>query len=243
MTVARAWLPDNALALERVRTALDPALADWARRWLGAAARVGVDSVEARAVTPDPGAVRITGPDDRLALLVSMPGKRLLFEVACAVDLAAVALGSNDHALIEAMTTEIAEDLATTLGANETGGKIADDACLRLGLTLNGRALLTIEASRAWLAGKVRALASPVRTRLPRLERRRAAIGQSRVPIDAILGRGALSLAELHSLAAGDVVLLDRAVAQGVALIVGDSSRSIAQGALGRDGVRPTICL
>ncbi len=243
MTVARAWLPDNALALERVRTALDPALADWAARWLGAAARILLDSVETRDVTPDPGAVRIAGADDGLAVLVSMPGKRLLFEAACAVDLAAVALGPNDHALIEAMTREIAEDLVATLGANESGGKIADDACLPLGLTLNGRAVLTIEAPRSWLAGKVRALVPPVRTRSPRLERRRAAIGHSPVPIDAILGCGALNLAELHSLAPGDVVLLDRAVAQGVALVVGGSSRSIAQGALGRDGVRPTICL
>jgi len=242
MTGARAWLPDTALGLERARAVLEPALAVWAERWLGTAARVVVKSVGARETSPDPRALQIGDAASGPAILLPARGKRLLLETVCAVDLAAVELGLKDHALIDAMAIGIAEDLIAALGTGDVGGE-PDVVRLSLGLALNGRDLLTIEVSRPWLAAEVRTLVSPSRARSPRLARRRAAIGASPVTIDALLGRGSLSLAELHSLAPGDVVLLDRNVAQGVELVVAASARSLAHGALGRDGTQPTICL
>jgi len=241
MTEARAWLPDGALGLDRVRAALQTALAGWAERWFGATANVGVKTVVLRETSSDPRAIRIGGSDTGPAIRLPAKGKRLLLEAVCTVDLAMVELGPNDHALIDAMATEVAEDLIAALGAGDVGGK--DEVWLGLGLGLNGRDLLSIEVPRAWLAAKVRALVQPSRARPPRLTRRRAAIGDSTVALEARLGRGALSLAELHSLAIGDVVLLDRAVEQGVDLILAGSAQSLACGALGRAGTQPTICL
>jgi len=241
-SAARAWLPDNALGLDRARAVLEPGLAGWARRWLGEEVRLGVGSVGACEPPAEPRTVRIAGADGRLAILLPPRGKRALLEALCGVDLAAVSLGPNDHALIDAMTTEIAEDLIAALGAGDPA-RDADDTRLGLGLKLNGREFLTVEVPRAWFAARARALVPAVRTRLPRLARRRVAIGDSPVAIDAKLGRGSLSLAELRSLAPGDVVVLDRTVAEGVELVIAASSRGLAQGALGRDGAKPTIRL
>jgi flagellar motor switch/type III secretory pathway protein FliN len=76
-----------------------------------------------------------------------------------------------------------------------------------------------------------------------RVERRRSAIGAERLRVEALLGEVEVSLAELASLTHGDVLVLDKALAEPAQLIteLGINVTSVVLGAAeGRRAVRPS---
>jgi flagellar motor switch/type III secretory pathway protein FliN len=91
-------------------------------------------------------------------------------------------------------------------------------------------------------ASRVEMLA-PARTAAPggTLEPCRQAIGDNPVAVRGVIGDTSLSVTELAELAVDDVLVLDQALGEPVALVAPDSGRTIAAGSLGRAGPRRAI--
>jgi flagellar motor switch/type III secretory pathway protein FliN len=75
------------------------------------------------------------------------------------------------------------------------------------------------------------------------LEPRRQAIGDNPVAVRGVIGDTSMSVTELAELAVDDVLVLDQALGEPVALVAPDSGRTIAAGSLGRAGPRRAIKL
>lgn len=237
---ARAWLPDSAHGVEQGRRAFDAIIAAWSSDWIeGQKAVIALARLAERgspandkALIADKGEVEVG---------ISARAKRLLFETICAVDLAEVELGEVEHKLIDALVQRALDDLAERLaGQAEAAAHAPRD--VQLGITLAGRELFGVRMTRALFAVRLKAsLAKGAAQRRHPLLRRQRALGRLTIPLRAIVGRGSLSLSELHALGRGDILLLDQQADEGVALEVVGSGAALLFGRLSRDGDRPAL--
>ncbi|HWA90269.1 MAG TPA: FliM/FliN family flagellar motor C-terminal domain-containing protein [Rhizomicrobium sp.] len=219
---ARAWLPKSAFSLEAVGGCLTGPVTAWSDRWFArapaaiAAVRVEEEALQAAA----PHGVSVNGA--RAALDVSGRGKRRLLEAALDLDLAEQPLAETDRRLLDAFALSIVEDLAAALdGAfaaatpdGESGTRIVST------VTVGGSDVLTAAFKDVDLVPLIKKLA-PARTALPSMPSRRSeALRKTKLDLHGHLGRAEIALADLEGLGIGDVLVLDRALAEPVELRV-----------------------
>jgi hypothetical protein len=237
------WLPRNALTEEAVKAVLEEVIGNWSARWF-ARSPAGIGAVRLR----DRSLAGVGADCARVqqgCVTAALPdrGKRYLLEGVLDVDLAQQTLGEGDRVLLDRVATEIMDDLLSLLnqflaeaGAHAGGGQV------NLVLEQNADEVLTIafptNAIVALLKARLRRSHGTSLRLTPRLQ----ALAPTRVAAYAVLGTAELGATEVEGLAAGDVIVLDRALAEGIELRLRDSG-TIGCGKLENHGDRVSIAL
>lgn len=229
MTLAfRPWLPADTAAPRLALGALADMADAWSREWFageGARAAGALVRVDAR------GELRKTAwhaHEGGLAIGISASGI-----AALGAQVLGVAAGTEraaaDAALLETVGGECLDDLkkrsAVLLRLPEKGWTSADTQ--RAGpfyrLEIAGplrNPVLTLEVSADLFVGLVKAKLPPAPASAP-LGRPAEALAALPVSLSALLGRSSITVAELSGLAAGDVLVLDRALDAPLPLAIG----------------------
>lgn len=211
-------------------------LATWSQRWFarGTADVAAIRHDQGRSPAVLPQVQRIDG----IVAIATLPGrgKRHLLETALDVSLADHPPGDGDHRLLDAFATEVVEDLLSVVDALFGQVDTAADA--------GGRVVATISIGRTELLSVSmpdHALVPRLRGRLGRLRRttdrpgsRAAALRDTKLVAEAVLGHARLPVGELEGLAVGDVLLLDRRLNDKVVLRLAGQIEPIANGQLDR---------
>ncbi len=214
----RPWLPANTAAPQLALGALADMADGWSREWFageGLRAAGALVRIDAR------GELRKTvwhAHDGGLAIGISAPGT-----AAIGAQVLGVAVGERpaaDAALLETVGSECLDDLkrraAAMLRLSEKGWTPADGQ--RAGpvhrLEIAGPArnpVLTLELSADLFVALVKSKLPPALAPAP-LGKPAEALAALPVSLSALLGRSAITVAELSGLATGDVLVLDRAL-------------------------------
>jgi flagellar motor switch/type III secretory pathway protein FliN len=234
---ARAWLPKDAFSLEAVGACLSGPLSAWAERWFvrTPAAVAAVRAGEPTAAAPAPQSLNIEGVN--AALELSGRGKRRLLEAALDIDLADQPLSEGDRRLLDAFAQKIAQDLVSaldeTLSIDDDG---ATGAPVVSTIAVGGHDVFSLLVSDHVLAPLIKARVvdscPPARPLIRRIE----ALKRTKLNAHGFLGRAELGLDELESLNVGDVLVLDRALAEPVELRLAGRETAMARGRLCQDG-------
>jgi hypothetical protein len=239
----REWLPAEAMDSGAVRGLVDKALASWSPKWF-ARAEVAAAAFEQRR-----GAAARRAPGWQMSGVVGAA-----LSSSETVSLAGLALGAEperlvlseaDRDIIGRFATEIAGDLAAAiedalgLDSPEEGLPVqvedpfAGDGGLQFSVADHGgRPLLHIAIPSAALIPFRKSAIAEARRRGPPLARIDRAFETTAVRVEARLGKAVLPLGDLARLAAGDVVILDRAIGDGAELALRSSGRPFARGAI-----------
>lgn len=223
----RPWLPANTVAPQLAYGALADMADGWSRAWfpqqpmraVGALARI-----DAR------GELRNTqwhAHDGGLAIGLSASG--LVSLGAHVLDVPIAERPAAEVALLEAVGTECFDDLkrraAAVLSLPEKGWTAGTRTQAwpvhRLEVAGAGRnPVLTLEVSADLFVAFVKAKLPPPPSSKP-LGKPAKALGALQVAISAMLGRSVVTVAELSSLAEGDVLVLDRPLDAPLPLLLG----------------------
>lgn len=236
MTIGWNWVPDTALNASCVLGALDEALSAWSRRWFveGLIRRRGLEAADA----PNGSLAVWAAQTPRLALSLSDTQRAHLTGLATDMAVDRLEAASDDQALLETVATALSDDLVRTLDAALGEGVSAAGAGLDgpsglFRMTLvddRGRSVASVWLSRAALAAS-RLAHLPGRRGAPRLCALREALGETAVTLTIRLGAAELGLGDVQSLAPGDVVVLDRALDDALAVLA-DVNTSVASARL-----------
>lgn len=223
----RSWLPADTPAPKLVLGALADMADAWSREWFageGMRAAGALTRVEAR------GELRKTAwhaHDAGVAIGVSATGV-----AGIGAQVLGVAAGDRpaaDAALLESVGGECLDDLkkrvAALLRLPEKGWMAADSqrtgAVHRLDIAGPARnPVLTLELSNDVFVALVKAKLPPAPASAP-LGKPAQALAALPVSLSALLGRSAITIAELSGLAEGDVLILDRALDAVLPLAIG----------------------
>lgn len=229
---ARAWLPKEAFSLEAVGACLSGPVAAWAERWF---VRAPAAIAAVRADVPDaahashPGLV-IEGANAVLEL--NGHGKRRLLEAALDVDLSAQVLSEADRRLLDEFARRVVRDLAVlveeSLAADSGGG----DLTIVSTLAIAGHEALSVSIGDGALAPAIKAAMAGTGAPKPALARRSEAIKRTTLTVRGHLGRAELAFDELENLNVGDVLILDRNLAEPVELKLPGIDVPLARGRL-----------
>lgn len=236
----RDWLPVGALDALPVRRAIGEAVDSWSERWFAGARLAAADFAARR-----PGAA-LASPTWRrygTATALAATGAELfrLAGLALGTRPEGLVLSEVDRDIIGRFTARIAADLAATIEQAIDRAAPADDAetFVEMPLPDGGLSFAVVDGTGAAIVEGAVPLAALVafrksglrssRRARPALTRRNRAIGATRVRIEARLGTAALPLGDLAGLAPGDVLILDRAIAQGADLALNRSGRPFAR--------------
>jgi flagellar motor switch/type III secretory pathway protein FliN len=190
---AREWLPDGALPGRALSAALEEAVERWSKAWF-ADRPLALRRIDSAAPAPCGG-----GTLARRAL------------AAGAQDQAGT---PADTALLAALERRILADLEETALGAVTGRRPASaEAVLSVQVGDSDGDLASVAISRE-AAIRFRKGAMPAPRKRPQVAQRRRALGSVRVAVEARLGSAEVALAELRSLAPGDVIVLDRALSE-----------------------------
>lgn len=230
------WLPPEAAERSAVRAAVEPVVAEWAAHWFArgdlrlfdwALADEGRAAFEAgwRACGGGLEATCSTRAATRLAGL----GLDLRME---GMDLA-----ERDRLLVATFARQIVDDLAQRLRrlmvrdgepSQVPGAGRRIIACVADGSDV----LFSLSIPVALLLGLCRRTLPKAKPPGRIASDRLAALGRSTVRLEATLGTATLSLAEAKGLAAGDILLLDRTLADAADLSLIQSPGIVARGVL-----------
>ncbi len=231
----RPWLPAEAAGNVAVRAAIEVAVADWSTHWFqnGQLALSGWD----------------IGRIDRMSEASVWSGEKAGLQAVCSARasqrLAAIALDATsdvfdnnerDRSFLSHLTQRIVADLIdrlkALLGAQEIASGPVAERCFVATVSDGSDALLRVAIPVSHLIGICR-------THLPRPQPAREkpkpilpALGATQVRLAATLGVSTLSLADLRSLAVGDVLVLDQALDQHTPVSFAGSRDVIAHGLL-----------
>jgi flagellar motor switch/type III secretory pathway protein FliN len=234
---ARAWLPAGALDLARIQRLYEGRLAAWSSLWfVGSTARLS----DMRGEEPDAGAEG-HGPGVKLSL--SPKGRRVLFEAACAVNLAELELSDADRVLVDAFTDKMATHLLEAMDLAGDDAAANDHRWRKLNIRVTEKDALALYVSEALLVQHLKANIERPRRRLAPISARSAAVAKSNVSLEGVLGHGSIPMGDFETLAQGDVIVLDERIEDGATLILAQTGRRLGRGALGRDQDLPTIQL
>ena len=233
---ARAWLPKDAFSLEAVGACLSGPLAAWAERWF-IRAPAAVAAVRAgEAAAPAPQSLNTEGV--HAALELSGRGKRRLLEAALDIDLADQPLSEGDRRLLDAFAQQISQDLIAGLDeALSTETQDAGGMPVVSTITVGGHDVFSLLVSDHVLVPLIKAHVpnSPPPRQRP-LMRRAEALKRTKLSAYGFLGRAELGLDELEGLNVGDVLVLDRMLAEPVELRLAGKQTALLRGRLCHDG-------
>lgn len=238
----REWVPAEALEGPAVRRLVGQAAAAWAPKWF-ARAEVAAAGFETRKSAARRAAGWQVGRAVGVAL--SSPEAVRLAGLALGAAPERLVLSEADREIIGRLAAAIAGDLADTIEAAlgldpaaaearaEVDDPFAGDGGLLFSVDDGGdRPLLHVAVPSAALVPFCKSGISPARRRPPPLARLGAAVDSTAIRVEARLGAAVLPLGELAALAAGDVLILDRAIEDGAELALQVSGRPFARGAI-----------
>jgi flagellar motor switch/type III secretory pathway protein FliN len=116
-----------------------------------------------------------------------------------------------------------------------------EDKSLNLAISLSGREAVTICIPEHAFVAVLKKRLGPVRKRGNISRPRLNAAGPIRVDVRGILGNAELSLIDLKDLSIGDVLILDRSLAETVELQLGENRRAVGHGKLSKSDGRVSI--
>jgi flagellar motor switch/type III secretory pathway protein FliN len=239
----RDWLPASIASHELVATRIAEAVSTWSRRWFAkGAVRLGdLTPVGAGARDFTQGDWRVHA--DAVAMRLSHAMIQRLQEAALDVGLEGVILSEADRQLIAGFTDKVLDDLAlliqgllgeaaslpmvTAVDLSQQGGvvaELADDRGPLLTLALPQAALIRLCKLNLSVSGAAKIELGGLVT----------AILPSELMIEASVGVARMSLADLRGLEVGDVVVLDRAWADGGVISLAGSNQPFARCKLGQ---------
>ncbi|HEX8527292.1 FliM/FliN family flagellar motor switch protein [Allosphingosinicella sp.] len=240
---ANDWLPAGVAERQDLRAALAEAVGQWAEAWF-AAARPTLASVRSACGTdvPDEHGICWSVAKGPVAAGVSRPGRMALAALALGPEIERLVLTETERDIVEVFVAELLGDLSVRVGralgcghdATSNGGIGSDPFTL-------GGLLAEIDLGPAGplrLAVPMSAIVAFCRTRVPAPDRRprisavAEAVGASPITVTAILGTADLALGDFMSLAAGDVLVLNRTIDEGADLFVEAATTRFARGAL-----------
>lgn len=249
MTRAQDWLPAEASERGVVRAAVETVIAGWASHWFGRGELRLFEWALAETGRPvDPAAWRSCGPG--LEVCCPLRAASRLAGLALDVRLEGMDLGERDRLLVSAFARRIVDELVERLrrlfvGDAETVASEPrpDERRITASIADGSDVLISVSVSTALLLGLTRrtlpALPAPARIAGDRL----SALGRSAVRLEVTLGTAMLSLAEAKGLACGDVLVLDRRLADPAELSLASSADVIARGVLTEDDGRMALVL
>lgn len=239
----REWLPGDATASAAVRRLVGEAVGIWSPKWF-ARAEARAAGFEAR---QGAAARRPAGWQAANAVSTSLAASETvrLAGLALGAEPERLVLSEADRDLIGSFTASIADDLARMI---ESALALDRDAAAApasvedpfggdggLQFTVNDqddRLLLQVAIPAAALVPFLKAAIAPSRRRPAPLARIGDTFESTAVRIEARLGAVTLPLGDLAGLAAGDVLILDRAVEDGAELALRPSGRPFARAAI-----------
>jgi flagellar motor switch/type III secretory pathway protein FliN len=244
----RPWLPADTPLPKLALGALADMADAWSREWFagdGMRAAGALVRVEAR------GELRKTqwhAHDGGLAIGISASGVAALGAQVLGITVAGERLAA-DAALLEAVGGECLDDLkrrsAAVMRLPEKGWTAADSQragpVYRLEIAGPSRnPVLTLELSAALFVVLVKAKLPAAPAPAP-LGKPAAALAALPVSLSALLGRSAITVAELAGLATGDVLVLDRALDARLPLAIGGTPAARGTCTVSEDGAALNI--
>jgi hypothetical protein len=246
MPQAADWLPAGAARTPALRAILAAALETWSARWLGAATLIltDVETIEADAcAAPLDGGWTIH--HDKVAIAASRPQVRRLAGMAVQAPVEALVLSEADADLLDAFAERMLTDLSASLelafggaaGENGPPRRVIDPFGTQGGLLASaaigcGEPLVQFALPMGLWAGALRtSLALGRRPAVP-LPPVSPVVAETRIAVEALLGRAVLRLGEVVALAPGDLIVLDSSVEGGAELLLAGSGRPLARGTL-----------
>lgn len=226
------WLPADLATRDPIRTRVETVIADWGARWFprhGARA-ASFEAISARAASGGSGEGWII-PRKAIGVSCSKAARTRLTGWALDLPVEPVGLTAADAALLEGLQTRLLNDLVDTLeaaldiGDGEKGGPFRRLGGAVVAITdVRGSALLSIAIPFTAVAALCRS-ALPAASRKPgALAARRAALGSTRVRLEATLGRAEIGLSDLRGLAPGDVLVLNSRTDEPIELALAGSN-------------------
>lgn len=242
--IASAWLPETAFTPTAIDAVLGDLFASWSEHWFDGRITVGaVRPSLAGHHLPQITQIDVTGC--RSSATVSGRAKRSLLEKLLGLGLQGCSLSEKDHRLLDALAKNAMEDLIAHSDAWSENHGISNDSenQLTLVLCVDGAEILHLQLHRSALAAAVRIRSAKSSMSSSRTESRDVALAKTPLTVNAVLGVGKVSFADLSELAVGDVVLLDRPIDGAIDLTLAINGGILATGSLGRDDARVTLKL
>lgn len=244
MTLARPWLPANAVRDETLTRTIANVGECWAARWFRTPKPVSVRMNEAARQSPASAAQCWSAGDSDVALIMN---DAAYVPIGCAmlgVEVGAHKVTAQDATLLKDIAALCVADLMQDLthALVPASGFAANEGCedeKRLRFTFSlGAASQLLElylseqlavTARQRLAGKTSAPCAPLHTRAD-------ALSGQRLEVAAMVGESRLDLGELRALRIGDVVVLDHGPTDRVALAINGAARRETACSIVREG-------
>ena len=240
---AYSWLPATAFTPSAVNAVLENALVGWAGRWF--VGTVAVGAVYAGLTGPRlPQVTQIDASGRGTAATALGRTKRALLEKMLGLSLQGCTLNQHDHQLLDSIGKTALTDLVEQIDGwlEAYGSDASGSEHLNLTLSIDGCEILQLDLPRSALAAAIRAHATAL-ARPQKLDRRKDALANTVVQVDALLGVSSVSFADFTHLAVGDVLLLEGATEDPAKLRLAATGVSLAPAELGRDDDRVTLTL
>jgi len=244
--IAKPWLPNEAIEPEALAVPLGRIVRGWSEHWF------------ANAGTSIAPLYQDDWPSSDATGWRTLEGASIALTAACrcavasamlARSILANALQVNDRKLVDRLANECADDLVRRIVPGGSGGSservrglpIDLDGCSWWQVSVSGaRSLFCLAISpetAVWLAKSQ--LPPPKTNRMGTL---RAALGGQQLSVSLDLGRCPIRLAELDSLAAGDVLVMDRSTEDPLELLL-NGSRSPIRARIGNTEGRASLVI
>jgi flagellar motor switch/type III secretory pathway protein FliN len=238
------WLPVGATAHKAVQAKIGAAVAAWSAQWFARR------SLVATGFTPTMGEAAAEADGWRIyreAVAVSRSPRAAgrLLDWALDASLEQSAVGRRDRQLVDAFERRMIEDLAARVEAALGGQGAARPAPSKVdaphgpmgGLVVGvgedgGGKLLSLAIPLAAVLPACKAALGPASRNRPGLDSLVEAFGDARLTIEAVLGSADIRLADLRTLAPGDVLVLNTGLAEAADLLMAGSGRAVARAAL-----------
>jgi len=229
----RPWLPAGFADRMDVRSALSDEVTNWASAWFASPCLGAVDFGRSQVVGDGPVVLAIDAADQlQLAALAA--------DVTDPIE----ALSGADRTLLRGLGDEMFADLRRRLQAllaptaeNGFGGA---DVEMRLG-PKGLRPSLRIGLAETTLVGLAKRLMEPPAPASGPLETMTSALTETRLTVDATLGKVDLTLGDLRGLATGDVLVLDTPLDGKIGLSLSGSETQFATALLSQTGDDMTL--
>lgn len=224
------WLPSAALTAPEVLSQIDGALDAWSERWFRSL------RVLRRSVTLDAGPASgdAAAATPRLSVRASASGLAILTGRALDLEIGQLEMSEADHSVVDDVSRALMQDLANALdealagsaSGGAPGASSATGVVIELG-DEDGRRLALVETSAALLASARRDRLGERAASAASLSPLSAALASTPVTLSAHLGSASIELPEARRLAAGDVVVLDRALDAPIDLVSDAGARPV----------------
>ncbi|MFC5373283.1 FliM/FliN family flagellar motor switch protein [Brevundimonas faecalis] len=213
MIAAQPWVPGDACLSPRTTDLLNEALATWSERWFKAG-RFEIERGGQERAAPRPRTKRI---DARWGWIETAETSHSLAALALDAPLDELEISAQDQAAIDTLEEAMLKDLTTKLGLRLPEGR--DETVVRFSIQDDhGRKPMSIIVRRDALIGLLFKTLPAPRPVPPLATTRRHALTSTPVSLRAVIGAVSLRLEEAADLKIGDVVMLDRLVADAARL-------------------------